>query len=272
MKQGLLFCILAICLFSFAINAYADPISNSFGANVTLFDKWGTQPLSGPGEDNEVEPPDLNEQSWDLEGFFLKGNILTLIGGFDFKNGGADPYRPGNTYISGDIFIGTDVSAVKYGSDISGSYSRYQEVSNSFGYNYAIRLNFGANNIDTYTVYQINSTSTLLVAPYFTENSKASPWQYLSGGISVATGSFDYQTGLTDAQTGLLGGNHNAISVDLSTFLESETDFISHFTMGCGNDLVMGQGLTAPEPSTLMLLGSGLITAAVLRKRKAQTR
>lgn len=262
MKQGCLFFLATVCLFCFGANAYADPVYNSFGTNITIWDKWGTPPTSGPGEDNEVEPPDFNEQSWDLEGFFLSGNVLTLIGGFDFKNGQQDPYRPQNTYTSGDIFIGTNIGAVKYGSDITNSYGSYATINNIFGYNYAIRLNFGTTN--TFSVYQIDS-GDLVKTPYFTENSDSSPWMYVSGGTLIANGNMLYQTGLTN--TGFLGDSHNAISIDLSTFLPNNTDFIAHFDMGCGNDMLVGQGATIPEPGTLMLLGSGLIAIMVLRKK-----
>ena len=43
-------------------------------------------------EDQEVEPGMVYNQSWDLEGFFLNGTSLTMIGGFDFEDG--------NTYNS----------------------------------------------------------------------------------------------------------------------------------------------------------------------------
>ena len=36
-------------------------------------------------EDQEVEPGMVYNQSWDLEGFFLNGTSLTMIGGFDFS-------------------------------------------------------------------------------------------------------------------------------------------------------------------------------------------
>ena len=41
-------------------------------------------------------------QQWDLEGFFLSGSELTMVGGFDFENG---EYASGHTYLAGDIFI-----------------------------------------------------------------------------------------------------------------------------------------------------------------------
>jgi hypothetical protein len=234
-----------------------------YGTNITIFDKWGTHPSSGPGEDGEVEPPDLNTQAWDIEGFFLQGNTLTLIGGYNFKNGEPDSSRPGNVITSGDIFIGTNVNNVKFGSDITTSYSSYQVVDNTFGYDYVIRLNFGSTN--TYSVYRIDS-SDKVIAPYFNVNSKSSPWRYDSGGTLISGGNMVYQTGLTNTLLNPIGPNHNAVSVDLG-FLGYDKDFIAHFTMGCGNDMVVGEGTTVPEPGTLILLGSGLIAAIALGRK-----
>ena len=72
-------------------NAFGE----SFGSNITIWDQRGVF-----YEDNEVEPGMIDNQSWDLEGFFWDGKRLTMVGGFDFKDG--------NTYASGDIFLDID--------------------------------------------------------------------------------------------------------------------------------------------------------------------
>jgi len=68
---------------------------------------------------------------------------------------------------------------------------------------------------------------------------------------------------------GLLGGFHYAAGVDLS-FLDPAQQFVAHYTMGCGNDNLMGRGTTAPvpEPATMLLFGSGIFGMAALRRRK----
>lgn len=107
---------------------------------------------------------------------------------------------------------------------------------------------------------------------YYGINYGSGPWRYVPDGDLnlISSGhSIIYQTGISDGDVGLLGGTHNAVTVDLG-FLGSNVTFISHFTMECGNDNLMGRGVI-PEPGTLLLLGSGMLGLGFMgwyRKRR----
>jgi hypothetical protein len=246
----------------------------AYGINITIPDEQtGSGAWYSPdNEDNEVEPGNVASQGWDLEGFFLDGNILTMIGGYDFANG-VYSNGWGKWFTSGDLFI--DINGdVKYGTDVSplGGANGYNTISNTYGYDYAINLDFSN---DSFTVFSIDSDSSLN-SVFFRQNDQSNPWEYVSGGTELNLGSdqtkLTYITGLSDSAVGFNGGTHNSVSLDLSSFLAHGTEFTAHFTMGCGNDNLMGEGVVTPEPATMVLMGIGLlgIGFGIRRKTKIQ--
>jgi len=249
---------------------WAAPVfAATFGTNITISDGVYT----GTGwhsnrEDQEVEPNCVQTQMWDLEAFYLNGNKLSLVGGFDFKNGGYDSGRH-ITYKSGDIFLDIDSNA-KYGPANTGAAGGEGIVKNTFGYDYVIHFTDLANY--KYNVYRIDGTADVQTV-YFDQNKTSNPWIWKAGGTKLfdTDQSFAYYSGMAnnDANfngTVLYGGNHNALSIDLG-FLNGAT-FLAHFTEECGNDTIVGTGTPVPEPGTMALLGAGLIGLAGWGRKK----
>jgi PEP-CTERM motif len=259
MKNLVCLLIAAILHFALIVPAFALDI----GSNITIDDENGYDGSGVGFEDGETEPGMVNNQYWDLEGFFYdQSNTLSMVGGYDFMNGYGG-------YAAGDIFISTGTPL--YGSsDLSGVQGNVV-VSNSYGYDFVLDLVSTADGKLTgeYSVYRIDDTATVLTANYL-QNEGSSPWQYDGGGTYLESGTFSSQAGLSDADTKFLGGSHYLLTdFDLS-FLDPNAEFYTHFTMGCGNDNLMGQAETAPvpEPSTFMLMGVGGGLLWLVRRRK----
>ncbi len=250
MKKSAQVIAIVLALAFFALPAFAN--------NITIADGNYRTNETGIGqgaEDQETEPGMVNSQEWDLEGFFLDGNDLSMVGGFDFVNG----VSTSPDYTSGDIFIAVENRPI-FG-DIDGT-NGFDIVDNSYGFNYVFDLNFDSME---YSVLSLDGDSKVKTA-YYAANEGSSPWQYVSGGSEIGRGIFSSSV---IENTDFAGEIHYSLmGFDLS-FLDAGTEFYSHFTMGCGNDNLMGQGTTAPvpEPATMVLLGSGLVGLAFYRRK-----
>ncbi len=242
-----------------------------------IFSKWYAN-----HEDNETEtnPNTVVGQQWDLEGMYLNGNSLTLVGGFDFRNGANVPsVDPNRYYKSGDIFI--DVTgdakfgfANNHGSGLGGT------TANTFGYDYVIHFD---TSLTQYSVMAIDGTSIVARA---TDVSSTNPWKWVSGGQEILSNqSLQYGllgstvvsnlTSFGSPTTGLQGhggnNNHYYLTVDLG-FLPTTTLATLHYTMECGNDNLMGQTAIVSVPdlsATASLLLLGLAPLVALRRRRS---
>ncbi len=248
------------CLMSGIVLSSALLLSagNVLADNITIYDGAGYNGTGVGYEDSETEPGMVNSQAWDLEGFFLDGNKLSMVGGYDFLNG-VDGIESGDIFLStDDVFVDDSYTSITYDNE---------RVQNSFGYEFVIDLDFSASK---YTVYGLDENSFTKTA-FYPQNENAipgsNPWRYDSAGEWKAEGFFSLQE---VSNTGFNGGTHYSLTgFDLS-FLGADQEFYSHFTMGCGNDNLMGHGTTAPvpEPATMLLFGTGLVGLASSRLRK----
>ena len=259
-------------------NASALPFS---GDEVTIYDGDGANGIGPVKEDNEAEPGMVQAQKWDLEGFFIHDNHrLAITGGFDFKNGvsGYDGAGNNKNFLAGDIFISTDSDYIA-GNSTGGTMGQ-PVVNTTFGYEYVIDVDWATGDYDIRAL----TASSYTQEAWYTQNHGSNPWLYIgedANGSTVAdsifSGSFHYLTNDdagygSDFHQGMNGDDfHNAAwGFDLSPIIAAgNPDLIFHSTMGCGNDNLMGQaeGMSVPEPSSIALLGLGVIGLAAMRKR-----
>jgi hypothetical protein len=258
--------ILALFAMTFGV-AYAD----SIGTNITVFDHNRAAGYDGIGiglEDNETEanPATIQQQVWDLEGFFLDGNNLSMVGGYNFIAG---VEHSGHVYTPGDIFIDTTGDA-KYGikanpeNPNNGGWPNGTPSwngTNQYGWDYAIRLNADS----TYTVWKIDSDT---LVSKVTDVPSSNPWKLAdtSSLQIIGSGTFQFSSTTENPFEGLQSWDtdtHYIVTgIDVG-FLGHAQPFTAHYTYECGNDSMIGQGTTqAPEPGTLILLGLGLAVLA----------
>ena len=251
--------IVITAILSFIGITNADPIKNiTIDDDGNSVEKW-QDGWYGPHEDNEVEPGMQTGQQWDLERFLLNDTKLSMVGGFNFKDGQT---AGGYNYKGGDIFI-----------DIKNSENKWD---------YSIVMDFTKQNSDgtyNYSVYRLDGDETFDNGLISENNNSpfSEPWKLGSGGDLLETGSFTFRT-LTGEEIAELGLDPNETHYTVEgfglAFLNDEGEFELHYTMECGNDVLKGgSSIALPETGTFSLLFIGSICMIgfwALRRRKEE--
>lgn len=279
------------------------PVNPTNAQKTTWANNW-YKGLNGKfGEFREVEPGMSTGEKWDIAAMYfdLEEKQLGVLGGFNFKDGVVDAsYSSGNpdgVIRVGDIFIKKNTAPVN-SSDPSG-YN--QTTTNTFGYDYALRLNFSSN---TYTVIDLNAQSSLLNAVYYNYpnsnpgtnnlNAASNPWKFNGDPVSGSqTYSMSFGTVTASTADGLAEYRdqsnavlfpditftkygsapiYNMVLNDIDKWAPSKTSLYFHLTMECGNDNATAElagGFKVPDHShSVILIGLALISLAVVQRRK----
>lgn len=245
-----------------SVPAFAFPSGRT---DITIFDGDSTAEVwHGAAEDGEVEPGMQHGQVWDMEGFFLESGSrkLGMVSGFNFRDGYGG-------FTAGDIFI--DVNGDHIPGNATTSSHGYSTLSaTTFGYDIVLNVDWtsiDSNGVGSYDVILLDNNA-LVTKPYYRQNFGSGPFEYVSGGTLLESGTFLFEEGLTDAQTGFQGGNHYAASGFDLGFLGGYGEWWVSNAMGCGNDHLLGHyKADVPEPSSLLLLAFGVCGLAWARKR-----
>ena len=232
--------VVTVLMFAAANPVWATPVASVFSG--TGWNMFAND--DGVGSGGFVDPG-FGGQKFDAEYFFYKieGSTLSigLQTGFDVVTG-MQTYS-GKDYWAGDIALSFDGSSANY------------EYAIDFG---NLTKDYLQDSLGTHTAGLYSSV---------TWNNDMYPG-YVAASSPFAMASGTWSTAITAVTGNVADYYYEIATFDVSGIVSGYPYTLdAHWTMSCGNDNINAHA-KVPEPSTLLLLGSGLVGIGLFGRRK----
>ena len=219
---------------------------------------WGNDGWTQFADDEGVKnggyvDPGYGGQDFDAEYLFykLEGSVLSIgiQAGFDLIDGKVRYKR--KNYYAGDLALSFDNDASNYEYAVD-----FGLLTKDYYGQTKVEADGNGDGIDAAGLYSVSSWNNDIIY------SASAPFA-MDGGTFIK--------GLESNTAGQDGVSYfRTVSFDLAGLgFGSQLELDAHWTMSCGNDVLEGHvSAEVPEPSTIPMLGLGVLALAALRRKK----